>query len=50
MATLNLKNSPVLSNDRFEPCLDGGLLPGLLPALEAGLELLLEPPGVSVDL
>lgn len=26
------------------------MLPGLLPVLEAGLELLLEPPGVKVDL
>lgn len=36
---------PVLSKDKLEPCLDGGLLPGLLPVLDVGLELLLEPPG-----
>lgn len=41
---------PVLSRERFEPCLDGGLLPGRLPVLEAGLEFDLEPPGVKVDL
>jgi hypothetical protein len=42
--------SSVLSRERLEPCLDGGLLPGLLPVLDAGLELDLDPPGVSVDL
>jgi hypothetical protein len=42
--------SSVLSKDKFDPCLDGGLLPGLLPVLDWGLELLLEPPGVNVDL
>lgn len=42
--------SSVLSKDKFDPCLDGGLLPGLLPVLDCGLELLLDPPGVSVDL
>lgn len=33
---------PVLSSDKFEPCLDGGLLPGLLPVLDVGLEFDLE--------
>lgn len=33
---------PVLSSDKLEPCLDGGLLPGLLPVLEVGLEFDLE--------
>lgn len=42
--------SSVLSSDRFEPCLEGGLLPGLLPCLEAGCELGLDPPGVKFDL
>lgn len=42
--------SSVLSRERLEPCLEGGLLPGLLPVLDAGLEFDLEPPGVSVDL
>lgn len=37
---------PVLSRERFEPCLEGGLDPVLDPGLEAGRE----PPGVSVDL
>jgi hypothetical protein len=40
--------SSVLSNDRLEPCLDGGLLPGLLPVLEVGLELFLLSPGVTL--
>lgn len=42
--------SPVLSNDKFDPCLDGGLLPGRLPVLDAGLELLLDPAGEIADL
>lgn len=42
--------SSVLSSDRLDPCLDGGLLPGLLPVRDAGRELLLEPPGVKLDL
>lgn len=28
----------MLSRDKLEPCLEGGLLPGLLPVLDAGLE------------
>lgn len=28
----------MLSRDRLEPCLEGGLLPGLLPVLDVGLE------------
>lgn len=32
----------MLSRDRLEPCLDGGLLPGLLPVLDVGLEFDLE--------
>lgn len=42
---LRKKCLPVLSSDKFDPCLDGGLLPGRLPVLEAGLELFLDPPG-----
>lgn len=41
---------PVLSRDKLEPCLDGGLLLGRLPVRDAGLELGLEPPGVIEDL
>lgn len=41
--------SSVLSSDKFDPCLEGGLLPGLLPVLDAGLELFLDPPGVMFD-
>lgn len=33
---------PVLSKDRFDPCLEGGFEPALDPGRE--------PPGVSVDL
>lgn len=39
----------MLSNDKFEPCLEGGLLPGRLPVREVGLEFVVEPPGVKVD-
>lgn len=43
----------MLSRDKFDPCLDGGLLPARLAGLELGLELGLEPgldpPGVNVD-
>lgn len=42
--------SSVLSRDKLEPCLEGGLLLGRLPVRDAGRELGLEPPGVSVDL
>lgn len=43
------KKLPVLSRDRFEPCRDGGLLPGRLPVREAGREFGREPPGVNVE-
>lgn len=36
----------MLSKERFDPCLDGGLDPALDPGLEPGLD----PPGVNVDL
>lgn len=38
--------SPVLSRERFDPCLDGGLEPVREPGLEPGRD----PPGVKVDL
>lgn len=37
---------PVLSKDKFEPCLDGGLDPVRLAGLEFGFEPLRDPPGV----
>lgn len=40
----------MLSSDKFDPCLEGGLLLGRLPVRDAGLELDLEPPGVMLDL
>lgn len=44
-----LQYLPVLSNDKFDPCLEGGLLPGRLPVLDAGLELFLDPAGDIAD-
>lgn len=38
----------MLSKDKSEPCLDGGLLPGRLPCREVGLEFVVEPPGVNL--
>lgn len=38
----------MLSNERLEPCRDGGLLPAREPGREFGFEPGLEPPGVSV--
>lgn len=38
--------SSVLSNDRFDPCLDGGFEPWRLAGLEFGFEPALDPPGV----
>lgn len=37
---------PVLSRERFDPCLDGGFDPVLEPGLDPGRD----PPGVKVDL
>lgn len=37
---------PVLSNDRLDPCRDGGLDPVREPGLDPGRD----PPGVIVDL
>lgn len=37
---------PVLSRDKFDPCLDGGFDPVLEPGLDPGRE----PLGVKVDL
>lgn len=43
----------MLSRDKFDPCLDGGLLPVRLAGRELGLELDfdpgLDPPGVRLD-
>lgn len=36
----------MLSNDKLDPCLEGGLEPVLEPGLDPGLD----PPGVKVDL
>lgn len=46
LGILDDDTSSVLSSDKLLPCLEGGLLPGLLPVREAGRELDLEPPGV----
>lgn len=44
-----MKYIPVLSKDKLEPCLDGGLLPVRELGLEFGLEPGLEPLGVNPD-
>lgn len=43
---MTMKLLPVLSNERFDPCLDGGFEPALEPGRDPGLD----PPGVRVDL
>lgn len=42
--------SSVLSKERFEPCLEGGLEPVLLAGRDDGLDGGPEPPGVKLDL
>jgi hypothetical protein len=41
-----MSHLPVLSKDRFDPCLEGGFEPALDPGRDPGRD----PPGVNVDL